>query len=289
MTSPTSATEGAGVVSSWADLGSALGAEHVDAGQVAVAVADAGLDTLGVALHPFDGLAQAGFGWLIEHVEFLREPLDALAGDPAEVIAQARGWHRVAVELRSAAAEHRAAPVAGWAGIAADGYRGSAEALAAAMEAEAEQAAELSQLVLATGAGVATVRALIRDAIADFLATVLQYLLAAGTLAFLTAGGSLATVVLTIVSRALQLAETICRRLRQALDALAAAGGAAGRIGAAMQQAVDGARAAAPGARAVAEVVDRSAADVGAPIVVEAGTQFTGAAQQRREWPGYAE
>ena len=80
-----------------------------------------------------------------------------------------------------------------------------------------------------------TTRAWVRDTVADFVATVVQYLLAAGTLAFLTAGGSLAGVVLAVVVRALEVAEDIGRRLRQLLDALAAAEGLAGRIGTAVQ------------------------------------------------------
>ena len=56
-------------------------------------------------LHPFDALLQAGLGWLVEHVAFLREPLDALAGDPDAVLAQARHWDQVAGELRAAASE----------------------------------------------------------------------------------------------------------------------------------------------------------------------------------------
>ena len=88
--------EGAGVVSSWAELAAALTAEQVDPHQVGFAAAGAGLDTLGAVLHPFDALLQAGLGWLVEHVAFLREPLDALAGDPDAVLAQARHWDRVA-------------------------------------------------------------------------------------------------------------------------------------------------------------------------------------------------
>ena len=94
------------------------------------AAAGAGLDTLGAVLYPFNALLRAGLGWLFEHIAFLREPLDALAGDPDAVLAQARHWDRVAAELRAAAADHRATTVPDWHGAAADGYRQAVDELA---------------------------------------------------------------------------------------------------------------------------------------------------------------
>jgi hypothetical protein len=279
------ATEGAGFVSGWADLGAALSAEHADGQQIAFAAAGAGLDTLGVLLHPFDELLQAGFGWLIEHVDFLREPVDALAGDPDDVLAQARSWQHLAGELQAAAAEQqRAATVPGWEGTAAAGYRQAAGELQVALREAAAQAAELSRLVLLTGVAVGTVRALIRDAIAEFLATVVQYLLAAGTLAFLTAGGSLATVVLSIVVRAVELAQDIGRRVQRLLDALVEAGGAAGRIAESMRRSAERLRAAEPGLRAAGEALHGGAGQAHADAVIESGKQLTGATAEYRAW-----
>jgi hypothetical protein len=279
--------EGAGVVSSWADLAAALTAERVDPAQVGFTAAGAGLDTLGVLLHPFDGLLQAGLGWVIEHVGFLREPLDALAGDPDEVLAEARRWDLVAVELRAVAGDFRAATVPGWEGAAATNHRRAVDDLAAALSAGADQAAALSRLVLATGAAVGTVRALIRDTIVDFVSAVVQYLLAAGTLAFLTAGGSLASVVLTVVVRALEVAEDIARRVRQLLDVLVAAGDAAGRIGTALQRTAERVRRVEPALRATGDSLYRSADATGAPLFIEAGKQLTDASQARNSWPGH--
>lgn len=277
--------EGAGVLSSWADLAAALTAERVDPYQVGFAAAGAGLDTLGAVLHPFDALMQAGLGWLLEHVAFLREPLDALAGDPDAVLAQARHWDRVAGELRAAASGYRGAEVPGWDGAAAAGYRRATEDLAQALGAGAEQADLLSRLILATGAAVGTVRALIRDAVADFVAAVVQYLLAAGTLAFLTAGGSLGGLVVAVVVRALEVAQHIARRVQQLLDALVAAGGAAGRIGAAIRRTGEQIREAEPALRASAEALHRGAEASPAPVIIETGKQLTDATQVRDSWP----
>ena len=276
--------EGAGVLSGWADLATALTAEQVDPYQVGFAAAGAGLDTLGAVLHPFDALLQAGLGWLVEHVAFLREPLDALAGDPDAVLGQARHWDQVAGELRAAAVGYRAADVPGWDGAAAAGYRRSADGLAQALSAGAEQADLLSRLILATGAAVGTVRALIRDAVADFVASVVQYLLAASTLAFLTAGGSLGGLVVAVVVRALEVAQHIARRVQQLVDALIAAGGAAARIGSALRRAGARIREAEPALRASAEALHRAAESSPTPLVIESGKQLTDATQRREAW-----
>ncbi len=116
---PPSTWEGAGVVSSYADLSDALTADRVDPLQVAFAAAGAGIDTLGVVVNPLDSLFAAGIGWLIEHVDFLSDPLDALAGDPAAVLEQARAWQAMSAELGATAIgyRHAAATVAaGWNG-----------------------------------------------------------------------------------------------------------------------------------------------------------------------------
>ena len=277
------AFDGAGVVSSWADLIAAVTADRVDADRVCFAAAAAGLDTLGAVFHPFNALLRAGLGWLIEHIAFLREPLDALAGDPEAVLAQARHWDRVAAELRAAAADHRATTAPNWHGPAAAGHRQAVEELSAALSSGADQADALGRLILLTGAAVGTARAWLRDTVVDFVATVLQYLLAAATLAFLTAGGSLAGVVVAVVVRALEVAEHIGRRLRQLLEALAAAEGLAGRIGTTLQATSRVVRDAAPAARVAGEELFVTANRARAPLPIEAGKQLTDAVADRDE------
>ena len=271
-----SGTDGAGVVSSWADLEAAVSAERIEPPRVVFAAGGAGLDTLGAVLSPFDALLRAGFGWLVEHVGFLREPLDALAGEPSEIHAQAARWDGVSAELRSVAAGYRAVrEVPGWVGAAADGHRHAVEELVSALDTQAEQAGALSRLILTTAAAVGTARALIRDAVADFAAALLQYLLAASALALLSGGGSLATVLLTVVVRALEVARWIGERIRRLLQLLDEAGGAAGRIAAAMREAAEGIGAAGPSLRAQAEELHRAAGRAHAVELVEAGKQLS--------------
>ncbi len=278
--------EGSGAASSWADLNAALAAEHVDPAQVAFSAAAAGLDTLGAALSPLDGLLEGGFGWLIEHVWWLHEPLDALAGDPTQITAQARTWHNVAAELGGVAADYRgaAAAVAGWDGAANDAYRAAVDHYGSALERTAHDAAGLADLILRTGAQVGTVRALIRDQIATFVSDTVQFLVVMGLAAAVTAGGALGAATLRVVVGALELAEAVSRGISRLLDALAAAGGTAAQLGDAVRQTAAQVEAAVPQLHAAgATVVDR-AEDLKAGWLIEAGKQSTAAEQNQRGW-----
>jgi hypothetical protein len=267
--------EGAGVVSSWADTGKALGEQDPDAVRIAFNAAGAGLDTLGAIADPFDAFLSSAIGWLIEHVQFLHEPLDALAGDPQQVVAQAQTWSNVAGELRGVAGAYRTVPLPGWDGAARDAQRAAVGDYATALDGVAVQSERLAGLVLATGAAVGTVRALIRDLIADFLAWVTRLVLAALAVAPVTMGGSTAAAIGTVGWQAYALARDIAERMSRLLDSLAAAGGTAERLGTGMRHVADEAAAMAP-------YLQQTAQSAGAPLDrarvgdgVEAGKQFT--------------
>ncbi|MGI5501095.1 hypothetical protein [Lentzea sp. CA-135723] len=53
----------------------------------------------GFLADPLAGLIGAGFGWLIEHVPFLREPLDWLTGDQQQLDSMSKTWGNVANHL----------------------------------------------------------------------------------------------------------------------------------------------------------------------------------------------
>lgn len=263
--------EGTGVASGWADLGEAVTAEQPDGLEIAFAAAGAGLDTLGAITDPFDEFLSSAAGWLIEHVWFLREPLDALAGDPQQVVAQAQTWSNIAAELRSIAADQTAAEVPGWSGQAGEAYRGAVRKYMRTVVDVAGQADELAGVVLGTGAAVGTVRALIRDLIADFLGWVVSKAISALVTASITLAASTAVAVTAIALEAYRLAHHITEHLSRLLDVLSDAGDTAGRL-------VDGMRHATFEARATAPYMQESLERVPAAEVVEAGKQFSGAA-----------
>ena len=274
--------EGGGVVSSWADLNAALSAEQVDPLQVVYTAAGAGLDTLGAIENPLDSLLSAGVGWLIEHVWFLHEPLDALAGDPTQITAQAQTWHKVGGELGAVAQDHRAAAAAisGWEGMAGDGYRGAVDRFGGALEQAGRDATQLADLILTTGAQVGTVRALVRDQIAGFLSELIQTVFAMGVAALVTAGGAVGVGAMRLILRAIDLAESIWRTIRRLLDDMTLAGGVAAQLSGAIQQTADAVRAAMP----TVKDINKAADQMQAGAVIETGKQFTGAEQQQRGW-----
>lgn len=271
--------EGAGVASSWADLNDALGEENKDAGEIAWAALGAGLDTLGAIADPFDSFMSSVAGWLIEHIWFLHEPLDVLAGDPNQISAQAQTWHNVSRELSAVAADQRGAVPgpAAWEGAAGDAYRIATERFAIGLDSAAADAEQLAELILSTGAAVGTVRALIRDLLADFLADLLVRAVAWAASAFVTFGGSLAVGVAHVVLMALDLADGIRHRISQLLDALKAAGGTAEELSDAVRDTVAQVRATAPYAQDAAREVVRVAEANGVDDAIEVGKQFSDA------------
>ncbi len=284
---PLDSWEGAGAVSSVADMNNAWASEHRDPLQIAVTTAGAGLDALDAVMNPLDGLAHAAVGWLIEHIWWLHEPLDALAGDPTQITAQAQTWHRVAEQLGAVAAAYRAetaAGVQGWEGEGRAAYGTAVDGFAARLDDTARNAEQISSLLLTTGAGVGTVRALIRDQIAEFVWLIIQIIFWYGVLAFLTLGGSIAAGTMQIIFRALDMARDFARQVSDLLDLLSVAGGTAGQLADAMRETALYARAAAPHLRGMGEDVLAAADAVRAGERIELGKQLANASQNEAAW-----
>lgn len=252
--------EGAGVLSSYEDLSRALSEPQPDAEQIAFAATAAGLDSLSVGMDPLGELSQAGVGWLIEHVWFLHEPLDALAGDPTQITAQARTWHNASNAMLAVAQDYPrdAAAVTGWDGAAADEYRGAVDDYAYHLGRAAAAASDVSTEIMASGAAVGTVRALIRDVIAEFVGDLIKKALVALAGSFVSFGGSAVAFAAFISVEAVLLAADIVRRIQKLLDVLAASAQRLQDAATLMERLPDG--------------------------VIEAGKQFTSAEQEQRSW-----
>ncbi|GAA3224887.1 hypothetical protein GCM10017691_13260 [Pseudonocardia petroleophila] len=279
--------EGAGAASSVADMNAAWARDDPDLLQIGFTTAGAALDGLDAVMHPLDALATSAVGWLIEHVWWLHEPLDALAGDPTQIKAQAQTWHSVGAQLSAVAAGYRSELAGGspdWEGAAADAYRAAVTDYATRLDDVAAMAERLSSVILVSGAGVAAMRSWIRDRIAEFVWLVLQLLLWSGVLAFLTAGGSLAAAAVQAIVRAERLARSFVRQISRLLDTLDASGRTAHQLVSAMRDTVAQVRAAAPLLHTTGEGVLSGADAVRAAEVIETGKQLTNSAQDRRNW-----
>jgi len=213
VVSVSEAFEGGGVSSSAADVWQA--AQEGD--DLALGAAGIGLavDAKDFVGDPITECLSAGFGWLIEHVDWLREPLDALAGDPAAITAAAEGWRTTARRLEVEAAALGPAPA--WSGPAAERYAAAEDRLRIRLGEAAAECRALGDRIVGAGVAVGTVRALVRDAIADFLAAAVRWLV--GTLT--TSGLGLPALVTHVVVEGVDLAGRLLVTLEQLLGELA--------------------------------------------------------------------
>lgn len=137
-------------------------------------VVGAGLDTLGLVLDPVGSVVAWGIAWLMEHLEPLSDALDALAGDPDQIAANATTWKNSAGHIESAIEDFRramAADIAEWSGSSATAYRSQADQQIEGLTAIAKAANAIGTGVELSGVLVAVVREIVRDLIAECIST----------------------------------------------------------------------------------------------------------------------
>src|ERR671933_612138 len=81
------------------------GVKHGDWVDTSLGAIGFGLDALAIVSDPVGVLLQYGVAWIIEHVKPLTEALDWLAGDPAQISANAQTWRNIATDLADQAGD----------------------------------------------------------------------------------------------------------------------------------------------------------------------------------------
>lgn len=160
--------EGAGLVES--TVGSVDSVLEGDGWGAAGNVVATGLGAIGAVMDPLQAVFAAGVGWLMEHVSFLREPLDALCGDPKEIEGHAQTWRNIQAQLYAAVTDFVSdvkSSTAEWTMKAADAYRHRAAEHALAVRTLGESCEYLAKSTLTAGALIGVVRNTIRDIIAE--------------------------------------------------------------------------------------------------------------------------
>ncbi len=274
-----------GVTSSWNDLGEAVGGG--DPLGIGFTAAGAGLDTLDSVLNPLDQLAGSAASFLVEHIGFLQEGLDVLAGNSAEVIAQAETWHNVGLRLTEVAQGYRSAVGevgAGWQGAGSAAYAGVVADYTTRLDEAAAMAERLASVVLTSGGAVGTVRGLVEGLVVNFVQKVIETVVYAGIAAFFTFGGSLAVGAARIIVSAIDLASDITRRISRLLDTLADAGRTAEQVVDAIRDLAERARTTGPALATAGQGVLDAADQRHAEDAVDAGKEFTGAQQEQQGW-----
>ncbi|GAA4664227.1 hypothetical protein [Amycolatopsis dongchuanensis] len=222
-------------------------------------VATDGLDLLDAAMDPLGALASAGVGFLIEHISFLKEGLDKLAGNPEAVTAKAQTWQNVSKQLNEAAEtyERSAAKTAqsykGEGGPAA--YQETAKGYADALRGAAGHAQSASTAMQVAAAIVGTERGLIRDMISEFVGELIVKGLAALATSWCSFGGTVAAFIADTVVEGGVLAEKISTRIAKIVERLEALAKNANKSKAAIEGA---AKALAKVGKAADKIADKS-------------------------------
>ena len=161
---------------------------------------------------PLAQLASAGFGWLMEHVEFLKEPLDALTGDQQAITAMSTTWANVGQEIQGISDDLASAvkhDTASWSGEAADAYRAFAQDKASSFAAISGGCTAAGSAVKMCGTLLSVVRDIVRDlisqAVGELVAAGLEWLAAEG----LSLGLSTPGMIADLTRRALKWAKKI--------------------------------------------------------------------------------
>ena len=192
------------------------------------------LDTLGTVLDPFTSLASAGVGWVLQHVEFLREPIDIVTGDPAQITALQTTWLNIAQRLAESATHYSDSVnhVSAWNGLAADGYRQAAKDFVEVLNATADHANHAADGIMAAGILVGTERGLIYDALSKFIGRLIIEAIAALAASWCTFGASVGAFLVAADLDAVIQAESFALRLGKLMKAMGKFAEKFGKMGA---------------------------------------------------------
>jgi hypothetical protein len=166
----TSWYEGAGMVESVAGL-----TEGITGGDVGAIVGNGvatGLGLLGAVMDPLQAVFAAGVGWLMEHVWFLREPLDHLLGDPKEIQGHADTWRNIQRRVHESVeffVDEVKSSTAEWETTMAHAYKVKAKGHAEGVRALGGSCEFMAKITMVAGAVVGVVRNTIRDIVAEVI------------------------------------------------------------------------------------------------------------------------
>ncbi|PXY27538.1 WXG100 family type VII secretion target [Prauserella muralis] len=198
-----------------------------------------GLDVLGLVANPLGGLLSAGIGWLIEHLDFLKEPLDDLAGDPAAINRVAAVWgEQIRSDVAQIADEYEKAlssEITSWTGDAAEQYRTTADQIVQQIRSLEGASTAVSNAVQGSGVLVATVRGIIRDLIAQVVSEIIIAAAAALATSWCSFGASIAAFTGWAVARGAATAGKIAGKISKLLMKLATILNKFGRLRGAVQ------------------------------------------------------
>jgi hypothetical protein len=176
----------------------------------------------GQAADPFTQLFSSGFGWMIDSVGFLRDPIEKLDGDAAAVQTAVEAMKTVTGNLTYVAHGHREdlPTLADWQGDAAEAHRASMKLLHEELLCLSYVVEGLGTLTAVSGSMVITLRKIVRDLVATALGSIVIIMIAAVAAAVPTLGTSVAVGIAASVAAAVTVFVESMRRITMLLSAL---------------------------------------------------------------------
>lgn len=204
---------------------STAGSEDWDWSNFAIDGVVAGLDVLAFALNPFKELIMAGVGFLIEHVDFLREPLEWFTGDPNAIANLTTTWSNIAGGLQAAgsSATEMMAEVETWQGEAADAYKSVGAGLSELLNSTASAAQAVSACYTVIGVICSTLKAIVLELLCEFVSRAIMIGLAALANAAWSFGGSIGVGIAMTITSAIETSAKIGSKVSKGLAKVAEA------------------------------------------------------------------
>ena len=168
-------TEGLGVID---DIyRSAVAVSNGDFGGIITAIQSARSGMLQLEADPVDFFSQMAVGFILEHVDPLKDLLNDFTGDSAEVFGMSASWQSIAEALASIADDidsTSSSAMSNMTGQAVDAYLYRQQTVAEAMRAVGENASAFSGALTDAANIVDAIHDLVRDAIADVVASLVS-------------------------------------------------------------------------------------------------------------------
>ena len=168
-------TEGLGVID---DIyRSAVAVSNGDFGAIITAIQSARSAMVPLSVDPVDYITQMAVGFILDHVDPLKNLLNDFTGDSAEVFGMSASWQSIAESLASIADDidsTSSSAMSNMTGQAVDAYLYRQQTVAEAMRAVGENASAFSGALTDAADIVDAIHDLVRDAIADVVASLVS-------------------------------------------------------------------------------------------------------------------
>ncbi len=163
-----------------------------------VSVFDVGLDILDTVVDPLHAIISAPVGWLldfiVEHVSFLKDTLDLLAGNSRAIMAQAQVWENLSRRMAGAGVAHEGmiTGTSCWSGPAFSAFQRTQTATHHLFESALASAVCMENWIKGVGLVVSIVREFVWGQVKEFVVQIVQAAILALAAAVPSGGASIA-------------------------------------------------------------------------------------------------